>query len=380
MILKSIEYSEYDGTPNEWRLRNCSLDTINLIVGENASGKSKILNIIGNLGSLLSGERPAFRSANFKVGFDNDGTKLNYVLVCDKGSVIKERLDIGRRNLLSRSGDGAGEIYYQRLKRKLHFQVPPLQVASVARRDSIQHPFLDDLNHWGDGVRHYYFGTDMGISSFGLPMREQEGQLLPKAIFRMPQMVVPAFIDGQKRFGAHFVKSIIEDMGRIGYELTDIFTSPPFGLDNLPEPTLALHVKEADLAGSTSQNNMSQGMFRALALIIQITYTQLADSPACILIDDIGEGLDYKRSTALVNLLIDRVKGTTTQLIMASNDRFVMNTIPLTYWSVVQRLGNLSRMMNQRNSPQLFKDFELTGLNNFDFFSTKYYLKERKQN
>jgi len=121
-------------------------------------------------------------------------------------------------------------------------------------------------------------------------------------------------------------------------------------------------------------------MFRALSLIIQITYSQLAGVPSCILVDDIGEGLDYDRSTALVRLLIERAKDTSGQLIMATNDRFVMNNVPLEYWSVIQRIGGVSKIYNYRNSPKLFNDFGLTGLNNFDFFSTKYYLKDSNTN
>jgi len=378
MIIKSIDYSQYDGTANEWRLENCSLGLVNLIVGENASGKSKILNIIGNLGNLLTGARSVFLSANYKVEFDNAGDSLIYLLKCDQGAVTEERLNLGRRNLLSRTKDGKGQIYYERLRRKLNFQPPPEQVVSIARRDSVQHPFLEILYNWGEAVRHYYFGTDMGRNAFAFPV-EKVGQVQPKLSSKMTEMVVATFLEGQKQFPTHFVKSIIQDMQSIGYELTDVFAAPPFGLGGVPKAVLAIHAKEADLRASTSQNDMSQGMFRALSLIIHITYALLAESPACILIDDIGEGLDYNRSTALVKLLIEKTVGTSTQLIMATNDRFVMNNVPLDYWSIVQREGNVSRVLNKRNSSRLFKRFELTGLNNFDFFSSKYYLKEIEQ-
>lgn len=376
MIIKSIKYSQFDGTPHEWRLENFSLGLVNLVVGENASGKSKILAIIRNLGNLLTGANPTFLSANYEVEFDDNGVKLVYVLRCDGGVVKEERLNIGRKTMLTRIDDGTGKIYYERLKRKLGFQAPTGQVVTAARRDSIQHPFLDLLYSWGESVRLYHFGTEMGRNSFGFP----EGPILPKFSSDMPETAVATFMDGQKRFSAQFVNSIIRDMKEIGYELTDIFTEAPFGLSGLPKAVLALHAKETDLDASTSQNEMSQGMFRALSLIIRITYAQMAESPACILVDDIGEGLDYNRSTALVKLLIEKTKGTTTQLIMSSNDRFVMNNVPLQYWSVVQRVGNLSRVLNYDNSKNLFTQFELTGLNNFDFFSSKYYLNSGESN
>jgi ABC-type lipoprotein export system ATPase subunit len=48
----------------------------------------------------------------------------------------------------------------------------------------------------------------------------------------------------------------------------------------------------------------------------------------CVLIDDIGEGLDYERSSNLIKLLLKKMKKESIQLIMSTNDRFVMNNIP----------------------------------------------------
>jgi len=64
------------------------------------------------------------------------------------------------------------------------------------------------------------------------------------------------------------------------------------------------------------------------------------------------------------------------QLIMSTNDRFVMNNVPLKYWSVIVRKGNIVRIYNYRNSREVFEDFELTGLSNFDFYSSNYLLNK----
>ena len=65
------------------------------------------------------------------------------------------------------------------------------------------------------------------------------------------------------------------------------------------------------------------GMFRALSIIVQVNYSVLADTPSCILIDDIGEGLDFERSCDLIDVLISKAKNSSVQLLMATNDRFV---------------------------------------------------------
>ena len=43
------------------------------------------------------------------------------------------------------------------------------------------------------------------------------------------------------------------------------------------------------------------------------------------------------------------------------------------YWCVCQRYANKTKMLNYRNAKKLFDKFELTGLNNFDFFTSKFY-------
>lgn len=381
MLVKSLEYVEYEGTPQQWNLEESTFGDINLIVGENASGKSRVLNLISNLADFLSGGRGIFLSANYKMNFDNHGGKIDYALKCERSIIIEESLDINSENLLSRGADGIGKIYYQQEKKPFAFQAPPNQVVSVAKRDAIQHPFLGYLYDWGKSVRRYYFGTDLGKSHLLVPMKVKEGVPPQELNPKNTNIVVAMFIEGQKKFSKQFTDVIIKNMGAIGYELTEIGSAPPISIifEGAPGDVVGLYVREADLSATIDQNAMSQGMFRALSLIIQITYSEFTGKPDCILIDDIGEGLDYNRSTALVKLLIEKAKNASIQLIMATNDRFVMNNVSLEYWSVTQRIGSVCKILDYRNSPDLFKEFELTGLSNFDFFSSRYYLKGNNQ-
>ena len=118
---------------------------------------------------------------------------------------------------------------------------------------------------------------------------------------------------------------------------------------------------------------MSQGMYRALSLILQLEYSIKLGLPSCILIDDIGEGLDYERSQALIKLIVDRAENTNLQVIMTTNDRFVMNSVDLKYWHIIGRSSGSTRFYNINNSPDTFQTFYMMGLNNFEFFQSKYY-------
>ena len=120
-------------------------------------------------------------------------------------------------------------------------------------------------------------------------------------------------------------------MKSISYNLSEIKIAPPsfIGISGIGSGDLAcLWVKEEELSSETEQNDISQGMFRALSLIIQLNYLAISSKPSCILIDDIGEGLDHERSCALIDLLISKAKKSQIQLIMTTNDRFVMNKVP----------------------------------------------------
>lgn len=382
MFLKSIEYAQFEGRPRLWKLEGCTFGNINLIVGKNATGKSRTLSVVNGLANLLSGERKLhYISGDYNVDFDNNGQDINYILHYENSSVIKEELNIDSESKLKRRKGGVGSIYYTKLGESIDFQTPPNELAAVARRDEIQHPFLEDLYNWGRYVRHYLFGTDLGRTTLSV-LRKSRGK--PEQQVLNPKdtnLVTAMFLKGQKRYSSKFTEAVIDDINALGYSLASIGVHSPKTIlidSSLPAEPVGLYVKESDLECRTEQVDISQGMFRALSLIIQIHYSLFTSTPSCILIDDVGEGLDFERSSALVKVLIERAKNSSVQLIMATNDRFIMNNVPLEYWLVIQRVGGICKIHSQKNSPQLFEDFKLTGLNNFDFFSSEYYLKDSR--
>ncbi len=132
-------------------------------------------------------------------------------------------------------------------------------------------------------------------------------------------------------------------------------------------------IQESDRKGTTDQIAMSTGMFRALAIVIHLAFYELSKIPGTVLIDDIGEGLDFDRATNLIKLLAEKASKNKIQLLMSTNDKFVMNNIPLEYWQILTRKGETVTSHNIKNSEKIFKEFEYTGLNNFDFFSTDFF-------
>jgi len=300
MKLKSIEYSQYNNEPEEWQLEGCTFNDINLIVGKNATGKTRTLNVIAGLTSLLAGEKkPRYNSGNFLVVFENQGIEITYRLILKNAQVVEEELKQGNKELLLRSVDGSGKIFAEKLESYIDFQPPIDELAVVNRRDPIQHPFFENLYQWGKTARHFKFATPMG-----------QDQLVINSNPKDLSTVVAIFENGISNYDKEYVQGIIEDMHKIGYELEDIKMGDiPFAHNGNIIKVNSIQVKEKDLNVITPHIEMSSGMFRALSLFIQLNYSILANLPSCILIDDIGEGLDYTRSTALIELLISKVEG-----------------------------------------------------------------------
>ncbi len=376
MKLTYIKYVDNDGKPAEWKLERCTFDNINLIVGRNASGKSRTLNIISALSNTLSRHKKLkYPSGNYEIIFEKDGKKIEYFLKYEEQNVIKERLIIDGKDYLIRGSDGTGKIFSDEFQKDMKFKTPVDEVAASVKRDAIQHPFLDYLYEWGDRLIHFYFGSQMGKDTVVAFIKDKRKE---KFDLKQTNLVVNVFKIGKEKYQEKFVSSIIDDMKVVGYEIDNIDIGQPISIQfepGLPATPFCLLVKETDLESFTDQNSMSQGMFRALSLIVQINYASMDSTPSCIIIDDIGEGLDHERSTNLIRLIIKKAENSSAQLIMATNDRFVMNNVPLRYWTIINREENKSICFNYRNTPKMFEEFEFTGLNNFDLYSSNYFMK-----
>ncbi|GHU40177.1 hypothetical protein FACS1894190_06730 [Spirochaetia bacterium] len=377
MLLTKFNYSEFAGKPQAWSLNGLALEKVNLLVGKNATGKTNALTKIQWFGNMLAGLQPQLlQSGSFDVEFSDNDKTYHYLLNVEKQVVLSEELKIGDDSMFQRDDSGTGEIFAQEFQKKMRFKLPNNQLVVTSKRDVIQHPFLENIANWADGQRLYDFSSKLGQDTMFSINDMNDINVNPRDM----RSVIALYVKGEHDFGQDFRKQIITLMSTIGYDLTNIGVASnpvlappiPVGITTNKLPILMLYVGEKNSKIAVFQQQMSQGMFRALSLIIQITYNSLKKLSTTVLIDDIGEGLDFDRSSKLIKLLIDSANTTDTQFIMSTNDRFVMNNVPLEYWQVIQRTYGECKIFNSKNSKEIFDDFEYTGLSNFDFLKTDF--------
>ena len=374
MKLETISYQEQNNTEVLWSISGATFSDINLIVGKNSSGKSRLVAIINSLSRILLGKHFPIETCQFSVTLRDAESFHAYEIEFADGGVKRERLTIDGVPRLIREEGIAGSIWYEKEQKNIEFSSPSNSVAAASRRDEVQHSFLSTLASWANSVAFYAFGTPfgrehfVGMSDFASLLRN------PKlAANDDPNNLVGTYLAAFLRFGERLDAAIIRDMAQLGYKLTDVGSGDMKELiPGFPSSLACMYVVEADVGIRVPQIHISQGMFRALALVIHLNINTLSENKKTIIVDDIGEGLDFSRAMGIINLLMEKTHEDGNQLLMTSNDRFIMNEIPLKYWSLLKRDGRRVSVYNEHNAKKSFDQFKYIGLNNFDFFASDF--------
>jgi ABC-type multidrug transport system ATPase subunit len=287
-------------------------------------------------------------------------------------TIKMERLYIGDELVLERSEGGNGIVKYDGTPGSifLEFEIPHDQLACFAKRDRLQHPFIEIIHGWGISLRRFDFSGDLGKTRYALKSsfdaKEMDWSITNNSL-------VP-IINVAEQEHPQFRELTLKDMQQVGYDLEDfgiIHFSERFG--NASQDRFSVYTTEKGLEKQVTQRDMSQGMFRAFSVLVQVNYYILSGQKGCIIIDDIGEGLDFTRAKQLVQVLIGKAKDSGIQLIMSTNDSFIMNAVDIENWAVIMREGHKISLYNYENSKEIFEEFKFTGLNNFDFYASEFF-------
>ena len=376
MKIESISYKEVQGGLTVWEINNFVFSDINLVVAKNATGKSRTLNIISFLANLVINSNSIIKnnsSYEYRVNFNSN--ESYYELKVVNGVINHEKLVLEGHLKISRDEEGKTCVFFDEVKDYVD-GILDKSILAISQRDLLQKKYLIDLHDWALNTILIKFGSDHAKNTY--VTKYSETFETSWDIIRhdsIPGYLIKAEADNKLE---ELKIKIIFDLNRIGYDIEDISYCDSSIVINNTTLLQKISVKEKGLLKQTHQEEMSNGMIRAISLIVKFNYIEMYNAPCCILIDDIGEGLDFERSSELIKILIEKINTQTSeqQLLMSTNDRFVMNAVDLKYWSILSRNEHTCSMMNIKTHPDTFEEFEFTGLNNFDFFSTEFYKEE----
>lgn len=344
MVLSSFGYKE----PG-WDLSELApLKSVNLLVAKNATGKTRTIRALQNVTAFLQqkenyGGIRTFETKLVFQDFENSEFRLEYSFGLKDGVVEKERLTVNGHVLITRSKTIAK---YQ----KDTINPPSEKLIVQVRRDKNSYPEIEQLMQWAEGV------TSVSCSDIN-----------PFTIIITNKFLNPwGFSELVEALTPQELKKVLSCAKRLGYNITSIKTIEATAGIKL------VQVKERYISNNMVDVQLSSGMLRTLYLLCFIYVVKHSSKLSMLLVDDMGEGLDYRRSKDLGNLIFNDCEKNGLQLIASSNDAFMMDVVDIANWQILRRKGTKVSVINQSKSPKLFSSFRMTGLSNFDLFSSDF--------
>ncbi|GAA6255911.1 hypothetical protein F070042J6_17630 [Bacteroides sp. f07] len=349
-----MKLTQFTYRGEDWRLASpINLQEVNLLVGKNAVGKSRTIRALGNVLLYLMqlSERNTLDIFRSELLFEDENDSISYEFRLKGADVVYESLKVNGETLLSRNENGTnlcGESIN-----------PPVSKLTLhVRRDVVQYPFIEKIMLWAEHACGLCFNEIEMAGDSAIPFYILgQGQTLFAMVKSLPEKSIQQVIDQAHELGYPIQRIELFEHG-----------------SNLK--MVLFH--EENVKSQLFDALMSKGMFRALYLLIYAQYMSVREYPSLLLIDDLCEGLDYDRSTKLGKILFDFCIEHHIQLIASSNDTFLMDVVDLKYWNILQREGSEVSSIDIIKNPDLFDGFLFTGLSNFDFFSSDYITRKKK--
>jgi energy-coupling factor transporter ATP-binding protein EcfA2 len=353
MRIKSFSYSS-----ENWVLQKIDLQEVNLLVGTNGTGKSKTLFYLNLLKLFIKSGDFFLQDEHgiWEISWLTDSNQtLTYTLGVKldieelDGIVSNESLFLESKILLQRQDDNSCQVFSEKSGELDTFNPPVNELALLSRRDTKEYPYIEKIIEW---AKNSY---ELQFSSINV---ENESVQTESNYEQYPKLFSKLNPKHQER--------IITDFNSIGFKISTI------KYESRGNNNHYLVLKELGINKDIYQDELSQGMMRTLCLFVYLEYLISKNKKATLLIDDLGEGLDYLRATELGKIIFKRCKENDIQLVATSNDSFLMDVVNIDCWNVLTRKGKIVTALNKSNHPELFRKFKFTGLSNFDFFSSDY--------
>lgn len=361
MQLISIEYG-FTGSKryNKYYIKDTELGVRNLIVGRNSTGKSRLVQLIASIAKMMSQKVSYLFDGQYQLVFkatDNKTYKFSFEV--NRSLVTRETLMVDSLSVLQRKDDKA-EIYSVKHLRVDEVSPPDSRLVMHVRRDKEEYPYFEKLIEWSDHTYGFKFGN---ITPHSLAIDKDQDRLT--SIDEIPRL-----LNELNRLDSSHLKSVVKNINSLGYKVKEI------SVESLADNNV-LYVLEDYMTKKVPQHELSQGMFRTIALLVFLEYLSTR-KVSTIIVDDLCEGLDYGRAKGLGRILFENEEFENVQIIATTNDSFLMDIVDIDFWNVLVRDGCMVKALNYRNSEALFNEFRYTGLSNFDLFSSDYLLESKR--
>ena len=365
-VLEKINYSEdyYDNRLKEqtkWGLEGLELTKFCMITGLNSAGKSRTCNVIKNtFRKIATSMKPPQLGKTDMVFKTTDGKTYQFVLNVEQDKkydqvITEEKLcELNKENqkiLFDRK-----IIFDSKPKKYFDYSPPDDSLTFHARRDKVSYPYLEKIIN--DSTKFHFLDVENGKAFIFSQFKQK---IFPNEVnISYFPLLYNNFVTTEQK------KIILDEIKSLGFPIADIKVQTIL-VDGKEMPLIFFREKGV---GTYDIANASAGMKKVIFLI---TCLNLVDKGTCILIDNLGDGLDFKRSIEIVTILEE--KASDKQIIVCTNNEILLNQTDIRNWNILHRDGSNVKAYNYKNSKERLIRFADSGLSNYEYFMDQHYLE-----
>ena len=364
--LRSFSILEVGPEGVEVDLKPFALGNFNLLIGDNAQGKTRIFNTLKFVKGLFTGKsRPISTrfTANFEFGLRQEKRKnpeiLRYEIAItpgDGGNMFSEIVEkSGKRLLSTKDKTLFNETKRQQIK---NFFIPKNVPAllSVDEKDfftmSMLRQFFQRMLFLDAGkTKQLHFDPGaLQLNDLGTNV----ASVLENWKTKYPEIFQETIRDLRKCF------SLIRSIAFIKAKT------------EAPIPANILAFEEQGVEKKIDQLNWSDGIYRVLCLLCLpktvFNLTGKLDAPSLIAVDEIENGLDFKTLKFIIQYFLDY--SDESQILLSTHSPLVCDFVHPNEWRVVKRNGTTVEVKHPPEvEKQLDEQLELFKNRHWEFYS-----------
>lgn len=356
--MRVVSYTFHDNGENGWRFENTSFGEFNLLVGASASGKTKFLNTLFNLGVFVVNEGQ-FKSGFWDLQVDIFDQKYRWIVETEKAGTNSVKSET-----LSRTTPNGDEIIVQRSVESFMFNhtvMPRLSPSQTSiyllREEESIKPLYEGFSRI---LRRRFFADETGnqdapqVVYRSIVEQYQKATDKRVALFSLPVSTRLYLLQESRE--DPFSRDTFEQIKQ-WYRATFPFVTDIAVLDRAKiEPGIpvegfipAFCVREKDVDRWISYSELSSGMQKVLIILTDIL--TMPDG-GIYLIDEYENSLGVNAIGFLPSILGQL--GGRIQLFVTSHHPYLINQVSPKDWYVFNRRGSVVRIRSGDENARLF--------------------------
>lgn len=329
--LSTMKITEKRNDTPEININNISISDFNLLIGDNAQGKTRLFQSLYFLANLFTG-KPKIISTYYHGTFEFDAASqdVNDKIIYDIIIEPKENKNIFKETI-TRNGKIIYSFHDKHLYNEIsnknikNFFIPPNSPALI----SIADPEFVTINI----IRNFFQKIVYISSEKRRDILIDEGSLTPN----VDSTNIASVLKSWRNLYPEIFNEVVSEIKDNFPLIKDIFFTEQKDLH-----TELLTINEQNVDKNILQMEWSDGIIRLLCLLmlpkVPFKIENKVEPPSLILVDEIENGLDYNRLKYIMKYLEDYSDDS--QIIVSSHSPLVCDFVHPQNWIVVKRKGS----------------------------------------